>query len=177
MTHVVVTLAWSLLPLHGSQDHTDMIHASVEGGGAQQRVSMSLLRPVLSASEVLQVRSLLPNMFDLDRADVEMIPKRWIIIERDGVPPDGRERLAAALRPAVENRIMPFVRSHLQCPSCLVCSSIIRRYSHALGERHRDPPHTDGQAFATVVVALDDAGDDYTGGLYVVTDPERPLTW
>lgn len=43
------------------------------------------------------------------------------------------------------------------------------------GERHRDPPHTDGQAFATVVVALNSAGIDYEGGLYVITDPARPL--
>eukprot|EP00913_Durusdinium_trenchii_P002925 g2712.t1 len=49
-------------------------------------------------------------------------------------------------------------------------------FAKDLGERYRDPPHTDGQAFATVVIALNSAGRDYEGGLYVVSDPWRPLT-
>merc|ERR1719440_1017680 len=75
----------------------------------------------------------------------------------------------------MNNRILPFVRKHLECPRCTICSSIVRRYSHSLGERYRDPPHTDGQAFATIVVALNTAGEDYSGGLYVITDPAEPL--
>ncbi|CAE8678003.1 unnamed protein product, partial [Polarella glacialis] len=169
VTEASVQLAWSLVPASWAATPT-------KTGPPEQRVELSLLQGLLSAAEVQRVAALLPRDFDLDRADVEMVPKRWIVIERAGRAQAGREVLAEAMAPLIKGRILPYVRHRLQCPSCLVCSSIVRRYSHALGERHRDPPHTDGQAFATVVIALSSAGEDYEGGLYVVTDPSRPMT-
>lgn len=195
MTHAFVTLAWSLLP---QQQQPDLAHgfgqkhavrkppAVLETSLAtwpvpqsewrQQRVSLSVMRPMLSSQEVRRIVALLPREFDLDQADVEMIPKRWVVVEREGFAVEGRQALADAMRPVIEDRVLPFVRHRLDCPDCLVCSSIVRRYSHSLGERHRDPPHTDGQAFATLVVALNAAEVDYKGGLYVITDPAKPIT-
>ncbi|CAK9060750.1 unnamed protein product [Durusdinium trenchii] len=144
-------------------------------GGAQQ-VGMTLLKGLLTPKEVEGLLLHVPEHFDLDRADVEMVPKRWIMLERAGRPVPQRELLVEKMRPYIEGRLLPYLRAHLGCPSCVVCSSIMRRYSMDLGERYRDPPHTDGQAFATVVIALNSAGRDYEGGLYVVSDPWRPLT-
>eukprot|EP00434_Breviolum_minutum_P014727 symbB.v1.2.012986.t1/scaffold909.1/size153080/5 len=142
-----------------------------------QQVEMTLLKGFLTETEVQGILQHVPKDFDLDRADVEMVPKRWIMLERAGKPV-GLERavLVEKTRPYIQGRLLPYLRSHLNCPTCVVCSSIMRRYSLELGERYRDPPHTDGQAFATVVIALNTAGKDYHGGLYVVSDPHRPLT-
>ena len=49
--------------------------------------------------------------------------------------------------------------------ACTPCSSLIRRYRE--GERRSHAPHEDSEAFATVVVSLANAGDEFEGGLYV----------
>eukprot|EP00928_Gymnodinium_smaydae_P011280 TRINITY_DN14182_c1_g2_i1.p1 TRINITY_DN14182_c1_g2~~TRINITY_DN14182_c1_g2_i1.p1 ORF type:complete len:534 (+),score=84.39 TRINITY_DN14182_c1_g2_i1:61-1602(+) len=183
-TEVDASLAWTLKPPESEASHSTMAarqsgqadEEDVERGRhVQQRVGLQVLRPMLSPDEVRRIVSLLPTEFDLDRGDLEQIPKRWIVVERNGQVQEPHASLAFEMSKAVKNRLLPYVRKRYKCPDCALCSSIVRRYyADVLGERWRDPPHTDGQALVTVVVALDTAGVDYDGGLYVVTDPDRP---
>ena len=87
-----------------------------------------------------------------------------------------RQNLASFVRPLIQERVIPFVRSKYpkECggnsgkgKGCQVCWSFVRRYKK--NERLTHAMHFDVNALVTVVVSLSSEGSDFTGGLYVST--------
>lgn len=85
---------------------------------------------------------------------------------------DGNTSLARAepfphwgvIESRLANCVVPLVRAQFDCPACVVCTSLIRRYSS--DERVEVPPHRDSKAAVTLVVELQKPSE---GGLYVKT--------
>jgi len=74
------------------------------------------------------------------------------------------EDLADALRPLVSDVLLPYIRARFACPSAALATARFRRYVPE--ERRFLPPHHDYEAFATVVIGLQEA-KALTGGLFV----------
>lgn len=103
--------------------------------------------------------------FDDHNDEADWLPAWEVYIREKAVPLPGAapEALQRAVD-VLDERVMPFVRSAYRCPSCVLCTSFVRRYFP--NERVRVPAHFDVTSFSTVVISLSPAGN-YTGGFYV----------
>lgn len=82
-------------------------------------------------------------------------------------------RLADAIAPLVETRLLPYIRDTYKCHECVVCDILLRRYRSE--ERITHPRHFDEMAFVTAVADLD--FEAHTGGLYVQTGAHVRSRW
>eukprot|EP00747_Dinoflagellata_sp_TGD_P217762 gnl/TRDRNA2_/TRDRNA2_90118_c0_seq1.p1 gnl/TRDRNA2_/TRDRNA2_90118_c0~~gnl/TRDRNA2_/TRDRNA2_90118_c0_seq1.p1 ORF type:complete len:541 (-),score=80.14 gnl/TRDRNA2_/TRDRNA2_90118_c0_seq1:200-1822(-) len=164
-------------PWHTVEGLAEFVDAN-EAKGAR----VALLRGLLSSGDAKALldlaRSLPVGRSDRDTVDQRptfealLLRKgRWAnesSEDDDGGSPEALTALrtiqAKYILPLVENRVHPYIRSRLGCPTCVVCTSLVRRYVQ--GERREHPWHFDVEAYATVVVPLSPSGS-YTGGLYL----------
>jgi len=148
--------------------------------GAPVNASFVVLPSVLSPVEVAAIRALTEDealAFDEVPDSVDGMPSYEMFVFGKETPIDVtperrrvRQRLSAIMQNALERRLTPYVRQRYaeRCAgdrACTPCSSLIRRYRE--GERRSHAPHEDSEAFATVVVSLANAGDEFEGGLYL----------
>lgn len=77
------------------------------------------------------------------------------------------DAVEAVFRPAVEERLLPFVQRAFDCPGCVPCDALLRRYCP--GERRYLPAHEDFYSRVTAVFPLNPS--DYEGGLFVEREP------
>lgn len=86
-----------------------------------------------------------------------------------------RQKLMKIAQPILSERITPLVNERFSesCDGgkCTPCFSLIRRYLP--GERRGHGVHFDIQALVTVVIALNDEGADFAGGLFVTTGRDK----
>jgi hypothetical protein len=137
---------------------------------AELHVLPSLLSPELSESIIRT----LPQQVNTDPDSVDSLPtfefplesfQQPGLLDTDSEAGKARAALRELTAEPIEDTILPYVRSKYVCPSCRVCTSMLRRYLP--GERRRHPAHFDTQAYVTVVVSLSAFGEDFSGGLYV----------
>lgn len=96
----------------------------------------------------------------LDSVDKKPEFQKYII---EGMNPKGP--MGKIVLPVIKQRIEPYVRKQYNCPDCIVCSSLVRRYLP--GERRKHPRHFDAEAFVSAIMPLNVG--NYEGGLYVQT--------
>ena len=118
---------------------------------------VQVLPALLSAEEVRGLLAALPPDFNTDRDSVDSLPTFELPVQAFNQPsllqvsdgPGGeaaglaRARLRGLTAPALEQRVLPYVRARYACPACVACTQIFRRYSP--GERMRHPAHFDTQ--------------------------------
>jgi len=137
---------------------------------AELHVLPGLLQPSLAAELV----AALPEDVNTDPDSVDSLPtfelplqsfQQPLLLDTDSEAGAKRARLRELTQPVLDEKILPYVRVRYDCPSCRVCTSLLRRYLP--DERRRHPSHFDTQAFVTVVVSLSAFGTEFSGGLYV----------
>ena len=117
---------------------------------------MFLIKGLLKNSEVDQI------LEGVLKEDMDMDCTHAHILVEDGqvVSPE----IFKALEPAVEERILPFVRKKYEAPGIVVADALIRAYLPDNG-RQSLPLHFDVSSFATVIVPLNPG--NYEGGLFI----------
>ena len=137
---------------------------------AELHVLPELVPPSLAE----QIVAALPQDVNTDPDSVDSLPtfelplqsfQQPTLLETDSEAGATRARLRELTQPVLDGKILPYVRARYDCPSCRVCTSLLRRYLP--GERRRHPSHFDTQAYVTVVVSLSAFGSEFSGGLYV----------
>lgn len=78
--------------------------------------------------------------------------------------PDGA---AATLQRAIDERLAPYARQQFNCPSCMVCHAMVKRYQPEPEDEFRSQRQVDASSYATLTTSLNP--DDHDGGLYVYT--------
>eukprot|EP00443_Scrippsiella_acuminata_P065798 CAMPEP_0115517506 /NCGR_PEP_ID=MMETSP0271-20121206/77353_1 /TAXON_ID=71861 /ORGANISM="Scrippsiella trochoidea, Strain CCMP3099" /LENGTH=236 /DNA_ID=CAMNT_0002948283 /DNA_START=13 /DNA_END=721 /DNA_ORIENTATION=- len=139
---------------------------------ANFNVLPSLVRPD-EAEAMKRILEQVPDDFDEDRDGVDkMITYEFIIMSAGAVKAtdphreDLRKRLWVITQPIIAERIAPFV--HMRYPKAgAVCHAMIRRYLDR--ERRTHNTHWDIPSFVSVVVSLDAAGREFSGGFFVTT--------
>lgn len=137
----------------------------VRRDGSVGTANFSVFKKLFSNEEAKRIRARLPptSAFEAKPDSIDGDPTHEFYIYKAAYlkyPP-----LDEVMRPVVD-RVLPFVRTHFACPSCLVCFSLIRRYLE--DERRQLNPHQDLQAFVSVVFTLN--SEEYNGGLYLMAD-------
>jgi hypothetical protein len=138
---------------------------------AHVHVLPQLISPDVAAE---MVAALPEDDFNTDLDSVDSLPTYEFPVESFNKPSlvgdtasaggAARASLRELTAPVLSDRILPFVRARYQCPDCIPCTQIFRRY--VPGERRHHPAHFDTQAFVTVVVSLS-SSSDFDGGLFV----------
>ena len=160
---------------------------SVKHKGCRGVSKLYKLSKIVTLEEVSTIRRLVKTAeFDRDPDSVDGMPTYELYIESPDINKNKnnmkldhldkrkklRHKLREIMRPIVEERINPYVRSVYSKNNdpariCTPCYSFIRRYKKH--ERRSHETHRDGHAFVTVVISLADYKTEYRGGLYVAT--------
>ena len=127
---------------------------------------MYLVKSLLSESEIDALRARFEELCasnDAAATAAQPMAHARILVE------DGRivcPELHALLSPALEARILPYVRARLGDGSVVVADALMRAYRHD-DRRQALAPHFDVTSYATVIIPLNPGRGEYSGGLYV----------
>lgn len=127
-----------------------------------QTRNFHVVRNLLLPDEIQLLRSIADeNSSHIDSVDGRLAFETYFVSGTGNI-----HELPTALLPAIEERIMPYIRVKYSCPACVLCTALARRYRPE--ERRAHPHHCDNEAYITAIVALN-GPEDFTGGLYVQT--------
>lgn len=94
----------------------------------------------------------------------------------DGIGKAAALRIRALIMPRFKKCVLPFVREKFNCPACMPCISLARRYQP--DERTEVQPHRDALARVTVVVELQPAqAGPKGGGLFIQQAEDAPTNF
>ena len=165
----------------------NVLEGQVKHKGCKGISTLYKLPQIATRKEVSTIRNLVKTSeFDSDPDSVDGMPTYELYIESPDINKNKnsmkldhlkkraklRKKLRKVMKPIIENRINPYIRSMYSKHSdpsrqCTPCYSFIRRYKK--NERWSHETHRDGHAFVTVVISLADYETEYKGGLYVAT--------
>lgn len=167
---------------------------SLEWPRIKQSARFAVLNSLVSLEEARSIIDFSPTNFDEDMDSVDNESTYEFYLEKSGtfeaigsIPgkPDidpaimadrlpTREKLARITGP-IQARILPFINQRFpECNGkCTVCHSLVRRYRE--NERRSHKMHFDIQALITIVVSLNSARRDFSGGLFISTGSVRHL--
>ena len=124
------------------------------------------------------VRTLMPASFSTAADSTDLLPSFEVYLLGAGKPAEAPQHDAARLAraralvlPRIEQCVLPFVRRKFDCPECMPCISLARRYKQT--ERTQIQPHRDALARVTMVLELQPgdasspAAAAAAGGLFV----------
>lgn len=141
-----------------------------------------MVERILEPDEVEVLLSILGDVeFSRAREGVDGLPSHQIRVGSKACepfcPPHGiEEKLFKVITPAVNTRLLPYVRHRYKCENCAVCSIAFRRYvAGEVGQRSSLPTHYDESHYITAEIGLDVQGLKYDGGLYVEDDGGRQV--
>ena len=163
-------------------------------------VEVEVIRSLITSTEADRIVDILrEDNFDRDEDTVDSMRTFEFYLEKSGSAaalatingkPDRsprvmaqrkplRDAVSSITRPIIEERVLPWLRSRFPSPPggapLQLCFSFIRRYRD--GERKTHKAHFDIQAYATIVVSLKSAGNEFDGGLYVSASGDGAREW
>jgi len=142
---------------YGSSELTAEVVDPAAHQGSPPR-EMYLIKGLLRQQEIDSLRA---RFEDLGSASAATASHARVIVE------DGRvvcPTLHALLEPALEGRILPYVRARMGSSRVVVADSLMRAYRQE-DKRQALAPHFDVTSYATVIIPLNPG--EYEGGLYV----------
>eukprot|EP00930_Biecheleria_cincta_P047395 TRINITY_DN32848_c0_g1_i1.p1 TRINITY_DN32848_c0_g1~~TRINITY_DN32848_c0_g1_i1.p1 ORF type:complete len:539 (+),score=77.31 TRINITY_DN32848_c0_g1_i1:152-1768(+) len=129
--------------------------------------SLRLLRDILKPEEAQTISELVARttLQTVEKPDIPVATPLQLLAEAGEWLP-GSE-LAEVVKPIVEDRILPYMRSEFNCPSLVAAEVVVRQYDP--NQRLSYRVHFDHNALATAVVDLNPKPGS---GLYVGTGPD-----
>lgn len=140
----------------------DVAGVADAGEGRVARLARGILLPDEVAALAEAVLSFTPDPKHLDSTDG--LPAYEMYVRHKGVD---RHSTATSHLPSIEARFADFLAEHYACPSCYICSVLLRRYQAT--ERVVVKTHFDRMAFVTAVASLNPA--EFDGGLFLQRTP------